>query len=74
MTVQAIGVALVLFGVAGLFLPVLQGALSMMIGLLLLSVYSPNLRAWLVRHASRHPKVYEVFLKAESFVTRVVGN
>jgi len=71
--IQAIGFALVLFGIAGLFLPFLQGILFLMVGLLLLSVYSPELRAFIVRHASRHPKVYTVFLKAEAIVTRIIG-
>jgi len=47
-----LGWLFILLGVAGLFLPVLQGVLFLCIGLILLSRRSPRVR-WLVRRAGR---------------------
>jgi uncharacterized membrane protein YbaN (DUF454 family) len=41
------GVALLVLGVIGLFLPFLQGILFLIMGLSLLSTESPRARAWL---------------------------
>jgi uncharacterized membrane protein YbaN (DUF454 family) len=42
-----VGVALLILGVAGLFLPFLQGVLFLVMGLTLLSTESPRAKVWL---------------------------
>lgn len=55
--VLVIGWLLVAFGVVGLFLPVLQGVLFIMLGLLVLSRESETAHRWLQRGRKRYPKV-----------------
>ena len=46
-------------GVLGLFLPVLQGILFIMIGLAILSSRSKMVKAWLKRLEEKHPQHHE---------------
>ncbi len=46
-------------GVLGLFLPILQGVLFLMIGLLILSSRSEVVKRWLRRLEERHPHHHE---------------
>lgn len=48
-----VGVLLVVLGIVGLFLPVLQGVLFLVMGLSLLSTESPRAKAWLHRLEER---------------------
>jgi len=52
-----IGWLLIAFGVVGLFLPILQGVLFIMLGLLVLSRESETAHRWLQRGRQRYPKV-----------------
>ena len=54
--VLGIGWTLVAFGVVGLFLPVLQGVLFILLGLWVLSTESETAHRWLERARARHPK------------------
>ena len=56
--VYIIGWAFLLLGVVGLFLPVLQGVLFILIGLLILSKESRMAKALLVRFKRRYPELY----------------
>jgi uncharacterized membrane protein YbaN (DUF454 family) len=49
---------LVLLGIAGLFLPILQGGLSLALGFALLSVASQTVHLWLRRVMGRWPKLW----------------
>ncbi len=71
--VLILGVAFVLFGIIGLFLPFLQGVLFLIIGALLLSAYSPTLREALQAQTRKYPKLHYWVLRAESWVERVIG-
>ena len=55
--VLIIGWALIALGVVGLFLPVLQGVLFILLGLYVLSRESKTARRWLEHFRSRHPAV-----------------
>ena len=55
--VLLIGWLLIAFGVVGLFLPILQGVLFIMLGLLVLSRESKTARRWLQRARQRYPNV-----------------
>jgi uncharacterized protein len=72
-TIQALGVAFVLFGIAGLVLPFLQGILFLIVGFLLLSVHSVWIKSHVERFAHRHPSLRDMILKAERFIIRIVG-
>jgi uncharacterized membrane protein YbaN (DUF454 family) len=53
--VLVIGWLLIAFGVVGLFLPILQGVLFIMLGLLVLSRESETAHRWLKRGRQRYP-------------------
>lgn len=55
--VLAIGWLLIAFGVVGLFLPILQGVLFIMLGLLVLSGESETAHRWLQRGRQRYPQI-----------------
>ncbi len=65
-----LGYAFLLLGVAGLFLPVLQGVLFILVGLLLLSRHSPWARRLLERFKARYPKAGEMVVRAEAWLHR----
>jgi uncharacterized protein len=71
--VVGLGIFFLLLGLVGLALPVLQGWLFIVIGLLLLSMYSPRLRGWIHDHTVKYPKIHQFVDKAESWVVRVIG-
>jgi uncharacterized membrane protein YbaN (DUF454 family) len=68
-----IGLVFLFFGIVGLFLPFLQGILFLIIGLLLLSIFSPTLREWVEHHTRKYPTVHESVLKMQKFINRIVG-
>lgn len=61
-----IGIIVVIIGIAGLFLPILQGLLFVFIGLFILSFASPRFKWHMHKTCSRWPKFHEKMLKAES--------
>lgn len=71
--VLIVGALFVLLGIAGLFLPFLQGILFLIIGALLLSAYSPTLREWIQIRTRRYPKVHYWVLRAEAWIERIIG-
>lgn len=68
-----LGVLSILVGLAGLVLPVLQGWFFLALGALLLSMYSPGLRAWMYKHTSKFPRLHAWVLKAEQWTVDVFG-
>ena len=67
------GVFFILLGLVGLVLPILQGVLFLAIGLLLLSLYSPTLRAWIDKHTVRFPRLHKIVQDVEEWVVRIIG-
>ncbi len=68
--ILALGWAFILFGIVGLFLPILQGILFLLIGLALLSSESVIARRLLDRLRARYPGLSEKFDLAEQRATR----
>jgi len=56
-TVLVLGWTLIGFGIIGLFLPILQGVLFILLGLYVLSRESETARVWLHNLRERHPAV-----------------
>ena len=71
--VVTLGVTFLLLGLVGLVLPVFQGLLFLVIGLLLLSAYSPSLRQWIQDHTVKYPKLHAWAGKAEGWIERIIG-
>jgi uncharacterized membrane protein YbaN (DUF454 family) len=66
----SIGYGFLALGVLGLFLPVLQGVLFLVLGLLILSrhaSWAERLLGWLKQ---RHPRLHRVIEQAESLLLR----
>lgn len=66
--VLGVGWGFILLGVVGLFLPILQGILFLLIGLALLSTESRTARAILVKLRRRFPKLAQKMDEAEKRV------
>ena len=62
-----------LLGVAGLFLPFLQGVLFLAVGVLLLSVVFPPVREWLDRRTSPYPKIHAAVSKVDGWIKHILG-
>jgi len=56
--VNVVGWLLILIGVVGLFLPVLQGGLSLALGFALLSIGSQTVHLWLRGWMGRWPRLW----------------
>ena len=69
----AIGITFVILGLIGLVLPFLQGFLFLAVGLIILSLYSPRVRAWTDKHTKRYPRLHAGVLRIEGWVVKVVG-
>lgn len=59
MLVLTAGWLLILIGIAGIFLPVLQGGLSLVLGFALLSIASQTVHLWLRRLMGRWPGAWK---------------
>ncbi len=66
----ALGYAFLLLGVVGLFLPILQGVLFIVVGLLLLSRHSVWAHRLLERFKARYPRAGAMVAKAEAWLHR----
>ncbi len=69
----ASGIICIPIGIAGLVLPFLQGILFLALGIVLLSISSPEARQWLERHTRRFPPIHAAVEKMEQLVVRVIG-
>lgn len=67
------GVLFVLLGLVGLALPFLQGFLFLAIGLILLSISSASIRAYLESHTRRYPKIHAGVERLERWIVGIVG-
>lgn len=68
--VQAVGWLFILLGIAGLFLPILQGVLFLAIGLIILSTEYAWAHRLLARIGERFPKVAAVTDQARTKAAR----
>ncbi len=66
----ALGYAFLLLGVVGLFLPILQGVLFIVVGLLLLSRHNPWAQRLLDRFKARYPRAGTMIARAQSWLHR----
>lgn len=63
----------IILGVAGLALPFLQGFLFLIIGIILLSITSPRMRAWVDSHTVRYPRIHRVVEKMRARIEKMIG-
>mgnify|MGYP001603938073 CR=1 FL=1 len=68
-----IGVIFIIFGLVGLVLPFLQGILFLIIGLMLLSLYSPTIRHHIKKHAQKSPHALSLVNKVENWIAKFIG-
>ena len=71
--VQSVGLAFILLGLVGLVLPILQGILFLIVGLLLLSIHSHSVRSFVHTFAGKHPKAAYYVNKVERFLNKIFG-
>lgn len=65
-----LGYGLLVLGVLGLFLPVLQGVLFLIVGLIILSRHAPWAERLLARLKARFPRLGSVFTRGEQLAER----
>ncbi len=53
------GILFLTLGVVGLFLPILQGILFLIVGLIILAPESRLIQGWLHRLEARHPRIFQ---------------
>jgi len=70
-TTRIIGILFILIGIAGLFLPVLQGMLFLALGLYFYSFSSPRLRAWVDAKIAPYPKLAYACARIDAGIRRV---
>lgn len=68
-----IALVLIIAGVAGLVLPLLPGILFIVVGLLLLSAYSPRFEFWLHEQTKKYPPFHKMVLDLQAFIERIIG-
>jgi uncharacterized protein len=73
-TIQLTGWGFILLGILGLFLPILQGILFLLIGLYILSGTSPWAERMLNRLRARFPKISQKFEEAKAKAKEVQMN
>lgn len=71
--IEVVGWAFIVLGIAGLFLPILQGILFLLIGLFILSTQYAWAHRLLHRLRDRFPKIAEQFDKAKARAERWVS-
>ncbi len=71
--VLTLGIAFIILGILGLFLPFLQGILFLLIGFMLLSLYFPNIRHHIQKHAQKSPHAFSMVNKAEKWIEKFIG-
>lgn len=72
-SLQILGIVCLIAGIAGLVLPLLQGFLLIILGLVLISVSTPSVKHHIERHTHRHPKSKAVHQKLEQYILGIVG-
>ncbi len=72
-SIQTVGYACLLLGIAGIILPILNGTVFLVAGLVLLSVYSEWAKKLLHKIGRQHPQAERIVLKVERWVLKVVG-
>jgi uncharacterized membrane protein YbaN (DUF454 family) len=71
--VLILGIIFLFLGMAGLVLPVLQGVLFIIIGLLLLSLCLPKIREHIRKHATKNQHLSRALDKAEGWLAKFIG-
>jgi len=71
--IKIAGLAFIFFGIISLFLPFLQGLLFILIGLYILSLRYPKLKALFEKTFARYPRFKESFDKSHSKIRSFFG-
>ncbi|MEN9622091.1 MAG: hypothetical protein RLZZ67_525 [Candidatus Parcubacteria bacterium] len=66
-----IGIGFVILGVIGLFIPIMQGILFLVIGVYILSLTSTRFKNWFDHHIAKFPRVKHHYEKHRGRVDRI---
>jgi uncharacterized membrane protein YbaN (DUF454 family) len=65
-----IGTIAIIFGIVGLVLPILNGTVLLIIGLIILSFESPTLRAKLLTFSKKNDTIHHLYIKLEKILRK----
>jgi uncharacterized membrane protein YbaN (DUF454 family) len=71
--ILTLGISFILLGLLGLVVPLLQGILFLLIGVILLSFYFPQTNTILKKYLHKHPHLVEKIEKIEKKVKEFIG-
>lgn len=60
-------------GLIGLVVPLMPQVIFLAIGLLLISMLSPSVRAWMDKHTVKYPKIHNLIIKVDAWIKGVIG-
>ncbi len=69
--VRALGVVLIGLGVVGLFLPILQGVLFLVLGVYVYSFASPRMRRWIDSKLVNYPRMAAVCARVDARIHKI---
>jgi uncharacterized protein len=72
-SLQILGIIMILLGIIGLFLPILQGVLFIIIGLVLFSIGSNKVKAWIDIRLEKFPRIKEIFNRHHANITDTIN-
>ncbi len=71
---QILGVLFLILGVIGIFVPILQGILFIIIGLVIISFTSPTFETWLEKVVSKNPTIHKHYTHHRDKIKRIHKN
>lgn len=71
--ILTIAIIFILLGLVGFVLPLLQGFLFIIIGVILLSFCFPKVRLWINEHTKNYPRLFKMVDKTEKWLTKIIG-
>lgn len=68
-----LGLTLLILGLAGLVLPILNGTIFLIVGFILISFESPYVEKKLQNFASKNKTIHSIYLKLDVILRKIFG-
>ncbi len=71
--VLIIGILFLILAVVGAALPFLQGWIFLILGVLLISICVPKVRAYMEKYTRKYPRLHEMVERLDKWLRSVIG-